>query len=1189
MRLKSLELQGFKSFPDITRLDFEDGFTAVVGPNGSGKSNISDAIRWALGEQSTKNLRGQKMEDVIFLGTQNRKSQGFAKVSLTFDNEDRTLDIDSDEVIISRKCYRSGESEYLLNGENVLLKDISEILMDTGLSKEGYALVGQGKIDEIVSAKSSERRQIFEEAAGITKYRYRKKEAQNKLSLAEENLVRLTDILDELRNRVKPLKIQSEKAKKFRELDICKKQLEISIWINDLKKLKDSLKNQEDKLFITKNDYENEEKYLEELSIKTQEIYDKIQNYQLETERARSEKEELAERNTLKETNIAVLNSDINHAKSDIQRIENEKETLSLSGEDLFREIKKKQENLKELEHQLEEKNKEIEDARDDLFKFNQEGSGVDLVCSDLASSINSFILEKSTATVNISSFSVRISELNERKESICDNINKKKADKCKTQKDLDETNLLIEEIDQKIEELNNFKAGYEIKLNSRKKKLDEINSSLNIIKNSVSKAQQRIDILNDLEKNLEGYYYSVKQVLKLSKSGYLEGVCGTISQLIELPSEYAIAIETALGGGMQNIVVDDETSAQKAIRFLKEQNAGRATFLPLTSVKSNIIEKQGLKNCNGFIGIASNLVACDDKYNGVIKNMLGRTVVVDDLKSGIQMAKQYGYSFKIVTLDGQVINAGGSITGGSKAKNVGLLSRKNEIDKFIIEMKKLKAEQEELKTKSDEFTGQTDKILAQIKAADSELKVCSEDKIKYLGESKRFADSINNINQILFELEEELNKSDKQIKELIESTEESENKLKNSKKQIDSLKEKLSSLQGDQENLKEKREDLESNIYKLDVKKNEIEAGINHLKAIIDDMNVRANGNSDKLDLLEDQLKEKFKLINDKQKELEDEKTSKEAGINEINLINERIEEFMQKRVETEKNSALIRNAEKDHQESKENLGRELTRLEEQKNILKRDYEKIISDMWEAYNITLSQAEEQAKNFEDYSEAKKELASIKLKIRQLGSINLEAIEEYEEVKERYDFLNNQVKDAKKSKNDLEKIIKSLTSSMKDMFITSFNEINYNFKQIFVKLFDGGKAELSLEDREDVLESGINIEVQPPGKIIKNLSSLSGGEKAFVAIAIYFAIIKVRPSPFCVLDEIEAALDDVNVNKFASYINNIDDDTQFIVITHRRGTMEQANVLYGVTMQEEGVSKLLKLTTSHDSKNMVPA
>ncbi|MDE5853175.1 MAG: chromosome segregation protein SMC, partial [Oscillospiraceae bacterium] len=442
---------------------------------------------------------------------------------------------------------------------------------------------------------------------------------------------------------------------------------------------------------------------------------------------------------------------------------------------------------------------------------------------------------------------------------------------------------------------------------------------------------------------------------------------------------------------------------------------------------------------------------------------------------------------------------------------------------------------------------------------------------------------------QILFELEEEIKKSDKQIKELIKSKEESENKLKNSKGQIDSLKEKLSSLQGDQKDLKEKREVLESNIYKLDVKKNEIEAGINHLKAIIDDMNVRANGNSDKLESLENEIKEKFKLINDKQKELEDEKTSKEAGINEINLLNERIEEFIQKRVETEKNSALIRNAEKDHQESKENLGRELTRLDEQKNILKRDYEKIISDMWEAYNITLSQAEEQAKNFEDYSEAKKELASIKLKIRQLGSINLEAIEEYEEVKERYDFLNNQVKDAKKSKNDLEKIIKSLTSSMKDMFIRSFNEINYNFKQIFVKLFDGGKAELSLDDREDVLESGINIEVQPPGKIIKNLSSLSGGEKAFVAIAIYFAIIKVRPSPFCVLDEIEAALDDINVNKFASYINNIDDDTQFIVITHRRGTMEQANVLYGVTMQEEGVSKLLKLTTSHDAKNMVPA
>lgn len=1187
MKLKSLELCGFKSFPDKTRLDFEEGFTAIVGPNGSGKSNISDAIRWVLGEQSTKNLRGQKMEDVIFLGTQNRKPTGFAKVSLVFDNKDRTVDLDSDEIIVARKYYRNGDSEYLLNGKNVLLKDISEILMDTGLSREGYAIVGQGKIDEILSSKASERRQIFEEAAGITKYKYRKKEAEKKLELAEENLIRLKDILDELENRIGPLKIQCEKAKQFKELDLKKKDLEIYIWLQDFENINRKLREYNDKLFKIKASYDNEERCIEELSDKIKETYDNIQSCQLNIERIRNEKENFIKESNLRNTKIAILSEEIKHISSDVDRIKNDKQSLMMDEDNLTNKINERKDIVNKLQEKFESVNSEINNIETEFLKFNDKYKGIDSNCAELTANLNSCILEKSKLSLNISSFNSRIGELNDRKLYLNKNIEDKKQQIDKINVEQNELIKLVENIDSKIENINNSKEGYDLKLNSKKDKFDMLNKNLISIEKDIFKKQQKIELLYDLEKKFDGYAYSVKHILKISKSGGFNGICGTVSQLIDLDVEYAIAIESALGGVLQHIVVEDESVAKKSIRFLNEKNLGRATFLPVTSVKAKIIRANNISDCLGFIGIASNLVHVDDKYKNIIESVLGRTIVVDDLDNGIVIAKKYSYSFKIVTLDGQIINAGGSFTGGSKNKNFGLLSRKNEIDLLQKKISELNIKHNEIKNSCTELNSHIERILAQIKALDSEKKVYVEDKIKFSSEQKRTTHSIENVNKDILILESEKEKVGKQIEELTLIQSNYKKELSSVISKTKEIESKLDFFQNKQDGLKEQRTKFEKNLHELDIKKSEIFNSINHEKSRIQDIEKLSEGNASKLINLENQVQEKIEIVKEKELALHKEKLLGKSEKNKYSLFDEQINDLQLNRIEMEKNSKSYRDLEKDHQQAKEKFGNELVRIEEQKNTLNEKYNKIIEDIWESYGMTLSEAQCSIDCAYDYFDAKKNLIIVKDKIKQLGSVNVAAIPEYEEVSERYKFLNNQVNDARTSKIELEKLIKSLTSSMKNIFKSSFIEINKNFKQIFVKLFNGGRAELVLDDYDDVLECGINIEVQPPGKIIKNLSALSGGEKAFVAIAIYFAIIKFKPSPFCILDEIEAALDDVNVAKFASYIKNIDDDTQFILITHRRGTMEEADVLYGVTMQDDGISKLLKLKSAYEADEVI--
>ena len=1187
MKLKSLELCGFKSFPDKTRLDFEDGFTAVVGPNGSGKSNISDAIRWVLGEQSTKSLRGQKMEDVIFAGTHSRKPNGFARVSLIFDNSDKLIDMDSDEIVISRKYYRNGDSEYALNGKNVLLKEISEILMDTGLSREGYAIVGQGRIDEIVSAKSSQRRQIFEEAAGITKYKYRKKEAVKKLELAQENLVRLTDILGELENRIGPLKVQCEKAKKFKKFDSEKRRLEIFIWLKDLESIQLKLKKQDDRLNEAKKSYLYEEQFLEQVSNKIKLAYDNVQNFQLEIERLRSKKEEFIRESSLRETKIAVLSGEIDHIGSDICRMKDEEKELIESGDDLAEKINEKKNLIAGLQKKLVNIDEKLNFKKNEFVKFDEKCGDLNSSYVKLNSDLNSYILEQSKLSLNISSFNSRTSEISDRKEYLNKNVLDKKQKRSEAQDAKDEILKLLSNVDSRRQNLNNSKLGYEMKLNSRSRQFDEVEANFRQIEEEILKKQQKVEILSDLEKNFDGYNYSVKQILKLGKSGGLLGICGTVSQLIDVPCEYTTAIETALGGGMQNVVVENELVAKKAIAFLKSQDLGRATFFPLTSIKGKLIKANNIEHCEGFIGIAANLLNFDNKYENIVKNLLGRTVIVDDLDLGTQIAKKYDYAFKIVTLDGQVINAGGSFTGGSKSKNLRLLSRKSEISSLKAQIDDLNKKFGVVKNRRNELRASIEKISYEIKILESEMKTCAEDKIKFSSDLQRLKDLILSLSDDLSELESESLRLEKQIDGLSVSKNDSAKKLDSVNIYIENAKKNINSLQIKQDDFKQKRIEFESQLRELDIRKNEICININNEESKIVDMNKLNEGNVDKLAELKSKIQDQLDLVEKKQCQLQKEKALKEEERFENSSFDEKINELIEKRTETEKMSESLRDSEKEHQTSKEHFGNEFARLEEKKKSLSLEYDQTIENMWEAYEITLSEAQADFDGGGDYFEAKKKLLYIKSEIKKLGSINLEAISEYEEVYERYNFLNDQVNDAKNSKIELEKLIQSLTFSMRDIFKRSFYQINNNFKQIFKQLFGGGEADLSLDNEVDVLESGINIEVQPPGKIIKNLASLSGGEKVFVAIAIYFAIIKFRPSPFCILDEIEAALDDVNVAKFAAYIKNIDDDTQFIVITHRRGTMEEADVLYGVTMQDDGISRLLKLKSTKEAGKIV--
>lgn len=1180
MQLKHLEIQGFKSFPDKTRISFGKGLTAVVGPNGSGKSNISDAVRWVMGEQSTKTLRGDKMEDVIFTGTKTRKSQGFAEVSLTIDNTAREFAIDSDEVTITRRYDRSGESEYMINRGVVRLKDIQEFLMDTGLGKDGYSLVGQGKIAEIVQSKSGERREIFEEAAGISKYRYRKKEAERNLVKAEDNLVRLRDVLSELEVRVEPLKEQSEKAKKFLELAQEKKTLEVSLWLETLERSNRLLKDQGDKILACSVSCEEIEQALESVEEQIQLSFSDGQQCTLQNEALRKEKEALEQELSEESSKIAVLLNDTEHNLQTIDRLQSEISAHMESGDFVKNEIEEKQKSLGVLDSQIEAHFSVIEEKKAELLEKSEEGDSFTLQVSELSNIINEALIEQSQKAASLESLRANLISISESEERFEAALLARSNELSEYKTEENSADELIKRLNAESEQLQNTSNGHKIKLENRANKLSELRSECDSIGLSIREKEQKITLLENMEQSLDGYAFSVKEVMKRAHSGALQGVLGTVSQILSAKEEYATAIEIALGGSMQNIVVETEGNAKAAIRALKDGNLGRATFLPLTSVSGNSISTDGLDRYAGFIDLASNLVEYDNKFEPIIMSLLARTVVVDDIDTAVLIAQKNGYRFKIVTLDGQVVNAGGSLTGGSKNKGQSFLSRRNEINTLKEEVKIMTGKLSEKQGSLSVLGAEVSKIEAEHNAILSEIATVNEDKIRVEGEKKRLSQMQMQTSQIISSIETDIVSQKARLEMTVSSISEAEASLSSLDTLLAQKTSELSGLRESGQSVLEHKSALAEEISGLNIQGITLKKDREMLVAAIEELSRRKEETGGLSQKLEDEINT-TKLRNEEiNKQIEVLKSDSDDKREKTIILQDEMQKALQRRQEFEAKSTVLRKESREISERKEKLVSEMARLEERKQQLSQEFQQIIAKLWDEYELTRSEAQEIAIEISDISKATTELNSLRGKIRSLGSVNVGAIEEYAEVFQRYEFLSRQVEDAEKARAELLRLIGELTSRMRDIFAENFEKINMYFQEIFVELFGGGSACLKLTDPDDLLESGIEIQVEPPGKIIKNLTLLSGGEQAFVAIAIYFAIFKVRPAPFCILDEIEAALDDVNVDKYATYLKSICDKTQFIMITHRRGSMEAADVLYGVTMQDQGVSKLLELNVS---------
>lgn len=1180
MLLKSLELHGFKTFPDRIKLSFDKGITSIVGPNGSGKSNISDAIRWVLGEQSAKTLRCSKMEDVVFNGTDKRKKTGYAEVTLSIDNKDRILPFDGDEVAVTRRYYRSGESEYMINKATVRLRDIHELFMDTGLGRDGYSMIGQGKIDSIVASKSEERREIFEEASGISRYRYRKTEAERKLKSTEENLVRLRDIVGELEDRVGPLKKQSEKAQKFLVLSEEKKGLEIALWLNTLDNSANIIKEQDDKIDIQRAQYENAEQELANISSETESIYLKNGEITSKIDTIRRNisqfESEVSNNNAL----ISVANNDIEHNKETITRLETEIEQLDNSFTEIESQIKEKKENVEKLKLNIEEKQKEYNEVSENLNTISVDASRSGDELQELNSKLAELSQKSANAKVVLLTSDSSINELNERIESLNSSLSEKESNLETTSKMLEDYKAQGKDSAEKVEMLSNSIKGLELKINNLKAKNENSKGEIDRLTLDSNEKLRRANILEDLEKNLEGFAHSVKTVMNLSRHGKIGGIHGPVSRLIKVPTDYAVAIETALGGAMQNIVTGNEEDAKRAIRTLKENKGGRATFLPIATIKPRYLNENGIDSCFGFVGVASDLCDCKDEYKGILQNLLGKIVIAEDLNSAVSIAKKYSYRFKVVTLDGQVVNAGGSLTGGSLNKRTGLLSRASEIEKYRKEAKALADKANELKKQYSNSQQEFAKYEADILGTRGDLSTEQQELIRLRTEYKACQNEYDSLVSSIDFTKNEIVECENKISNLQKDKETADKEFSAFEEEIANIEKTTSNLTGNRLALTEKREQLSEKLQNIRLEIVTFEKDKEALISEIRTSEYNSQHQTERKENLRNQIVSVNSNIDIINKKIESYTNISNNYQDKIAEFNNAIEKLNGDKEKFEKKSVELRQKEKDLNSTREVSGRELARLEERKINLQKQYDDIIAKLWDEYELTKRQAEEISIEIENVSTARKRLNEIKSSIRGLGSVNVSAIEEYKEVSERYEFLGVQVSDVEKSKNEIERLINDLTKQMKDAFIENFHEINKHFGETFKELFGGGTASLELANPDDILNSGIDIIAHPPGKIVVHLEALSGGEKALVAIALYFSIMKVRPAPFCVMDEIEAALDDVNVDRFAQYMRRMTDRTQFITITHRRGTMEESDVLYGVTMQDEGISKLLELRAS---------
>ncbi len=1180
MRIESIDIVGFKSFADKTTLKFGKGLTAVVGPNGSGKSNVSDAVRWVLGEQSTKSLRGTSMEDVIFSGTAKRKPHGFCEVTIHFDNSDRGLNFNEDSVSVTRRYYRSHESEYAINGVSVRLKDVHELFMDTGLGRDGYSMIGQGKIDNIVSTKSNERRDIFEEASGISRYRYRKIDAERRLAAAEENLLRLKDILEELHSRVGPLKEQSEKAEKFLVLAETKKSLEIGLWLRMLEDSKEAFRKQESKIAIATEQYRQIESELTDFDNTIEKNSAELVSITMAVDNLKNEISSLEEFVARTEGEINVLRANILHNNENTARFEGEKGQLLKTDEDAVIETAQKEQEIITLKAKGEELALQAGQVSEKLSGLIQNSENISRQLENKALELNKYSLDISDFKVKAVTSRSSVEEIHKRNQTISISIEEKNAELKDLETEFQALNKDLERTNEAVSSAENTIRGYEMRLESRKKAVEEQKAEIDKLSLDISEKLRRAGILEDLQKNMEGYQYSVKACIAEAEKGMLSGVHGPVSSIIKAPKEYSTAIEIALGVTSQNIVVNTDSDAKKAIKFLKVNNKGRATFLPLTSIKGHIFTEKGLDDQYGYVGMADELVDYDEKYKEVVSYLLSRTVVVEDIDSATAIAKKYSYRFKVVSLDGQVVNPGGSLTGGSLGKQAGLLSRAGDIENLKAEAKKLSEQQEKLKGKYENALSLLSASEAEVTAIKSEGITASEDRIRVEGEIRRVSQLIAATKIALAQFEKEREDSVIKIKELEEIAEFAEKQIELLSKKESQIKAEMDQMSGGRDETADERESLSAKLTELRLlaaaNQRDIETAENAVKLLQSAISQRS---AHALQIESEIVAAKAKdaeynaKISELEEAIKDAKKSSEEKAKQV-------EENIARRNEIEGASTALRQSEKDKTLERERVNGELERLKAKKEAMTEELDDIIRRLYDEYELTRTEAECMGIEIENPAEAKKALAETKSKIKALGNVNVSAIEEYKDVSERFEFLSAQVSDVESTKAELNRLIGDLTEQMRTMFLQGFDRIGENFSRIFTDMFGGGSAQLKLSNPEDPLQSGIDIIAKLPGKNVPSLEGLSGGEKALIAISIYFAIMQVNAPPFCFLDEVETALDDINVERFANYIKRSDLDTQFICITHRRGTMEAADMLYGVTMQERGVTKLIQLNVA---------
>ena len=1184
MRLKELEIQGFKSFPDKTKITIGEGITGVVGPNGSGKSNISDSIRWVLGETSSKQLRGSgKMEDVIFGGTQSRGAMGFASVALTIDNSDHGLDMDADEVTIGRRYYRSGESEYSINGQNVRLKDVYELLLDTGIGRDGYAIVGQGRIAEIVGAKSAERREIFEEASGIAKYRYRKNEAERRLEAAEGNLERLRDILGELEKRVGPLKRDSEKAQQFLELSERRKSLEVTLWVDAIRRANDTVRDQQRKFEAAQADYERLSRQLDEFDEKSAALREEAQQLVLQVEQANADIRAVTEANAGSESEIAVLKNESEHSRFRIDEATGELERAGQGRQSIETEAAGHKAAIEKLHGEVAALDTRVAELRAELRALEEKaaasGQRRDVIDAAIARLQDTATAAKVRAASAQSAKEAAAQRLDEAKQQAAELENSAAA----AEEEKRRAERRLKDAEEAVTRNDNIKAGLKLKLESRRRQQAEAADALQKADKERSNTSQRIHILEDLERNMDGYQQSVKAVMRAAAGRRLRGIIGPVAGILTVEKGYETAIETALGFALQNIVVEDQGCARAAIGFLKDERAGRATFLPLDTVQGSRFTGR----LTGTAEVAADLVKCDPRYQHIIDNLLGRIIVVEDLSEASTVAKNLGYRNRIVTLDGQVINAGGSFTGGSTARSVGVFSRKQELDELRTRLVKLEKKRADAEKELEARKAEVDNLTAQLSGAEAEGMNASSERLRASLELDRLTAAVAQHEENTRSLAAEIEAQQAAVTQNETACAEAEAAQGKAEAELNTYNAELAELGESTGSLTAERERITNELSENQMQRLANEKDIGLHEAALEGLQSRtgeAEARARELNAAIEAAKAKIEANALKIAEIE-----RTRGENKEKIADaeETIRTANAARMEKEAAVARLGQENRALTDERERMSGEMARLAERRTAAENELNDTNTKLWEEYQLTAGEAKELCVEFESLTELRRSVAEVRGKIRGLGNVNVGAIEEYKEVKERYDFLKAQVTDVEKAKSELTRMIAELCSEMEELFTTSFKQINTHFQQIFKELFGGGHARLYLSDESNVLESGIEIEVSPPGKVIKNLSALSGGEQALVAISIYFAILNVNPAPFCFLDEIEAALDDVNVARYAQYLRRMTDHTQFIVITHRRGTMEAADVLYGVTMQEDGVSKILRLDLDKVSADLI--